>query len=68
MPEIDDLLAQADKLRPLDDDDPKKEPLTAIVDRINEIRAQEAAAAMDPPPDVAPAPQVEAPAPAKSKK
>lgn len=66
MPEIDDLLAQADKLRPLDDDDPKKEPLTAIVDRINELRAQEAAAAMDPPTS-APL-QNEAPAPTKPKK
>lgn len=38
---IDELNAAADKLRPLDDDDPKKGPLTAMVDEINALRAKQ---------------------------
>ena len=33
------LLAEADKLRPLHEDDPKREPLGALIDEINELRA-----------------------------
>jgi hypothetical protein len=41
--ELDKLIAAADKLRPLHEDDPEKEPLASIVDRINALRAIEAA-------------------------
>lgn len=37
------LIAEADKLRPLHNDDPAKLPLGAIVDEINELRAVMAA-------------------------
>ncbi len=40
--EIAALLAEADKLRPLPDDEPAKVPLTAIVDKINKLRAVQA--------------------------
>lgn len=38
---IDALLAKADPLRPLDEDDPRKEPLAGIVDEINRLRAEQ---------------------------
>lgn len=37
------LLAEAEPLRCLDDDDPKKEALGPLVDRINALRAMESA-------------------------
>jgi hypothetical protein len=39
--QIQGLLKEGEPLRLLDDDDPKKVPLTAIVDKINELRAQQ---------------------------
>jgi len=41
--EIAKLAATAEPLRKLDDDDPKKEALTVIVDKINALRAKQAA-------------------------
>lgn len=40
--QIQELLAQAEPLRALDDDDPRKEPLSAIVDHINGLRELQA--------------------------
>lgn len=40
--EIERLLALAEPLRAMHDDDPAKEPLTGIVDEINKLRAIEA--------------------------
>jgi hypothetical protein len=40
--QIAELLAQAEPLRALDDDDEAKEPLRLIVDRINALRAEQA--------------------------
>lgn len=45
--EIAALLAKAEPLRLLPDDEPAKAPLTAIVDRINELRADQAAGPKD---------------------
>jgi hypothetical protein len=62
--DLNELIAAADKLRPLHDDDPKKEPLTHIVDQINAIRAEEAEAVMrgEPPAaDAAPLPDLPSP-------
>jgi hypothetical protein len=42
--EIVSLCAEADKLRKLDQDDPKALPLGAIVDRINALRFEQATA------------------------
>jgi hypothetical protein len=39
---IQQLLAEALPYRPLDEDDPKKEPLARIVDEINRLRAAQA--------------------------
>ncbi|MES2958467.1 MAG: hypothetical protein V4792_09775 [Pseudomonadota bacterium] len=39
-----ELAAKADALRPLPDGEPAKEPLAALVDRINALRAQQATA------------------------
>jgi len=39
MNRLDQLLAEANKLRGLDEDDPAKVPLAAMVDEINRIRA-----------------------------
>jgi hypothetical protein len=36
------LLAEAEPLRGLDDDDPAKRPLAKMVERINSLRAQQA--------------------------
>lgn len=41
------LLARAEPLRALPDDDPAKAPLTRIVDDINRLRALQAAAPRD---------------------
>lgn len=38
---IQDLLKQADPLRPLDDDDPRKAQLTKLVDEINRLRREQ---------------------------
>lgn len=40
---IDALIAEADALRPLPEDEPMKAPLAGIVDEINELRAVQAA-------------------------
>jgi hypothetical protein len=45
--QIAELLAQAEPLRALDDDDEAKEPLRLIVDRINALRAEQELASMD---------------------
>lgn len=38
---IADLLASADALRPLHEDDPKKLPLAELIDRINALRKEQ---------------------------
>lgn len=38
---IQELLKQADPLRPLDDDDPRKAQLTKLVDEINRLRREQ---------------------------
>lgn len=43
---IAELLAQADPLRELADDDPAKAPLGPLVDKINALRAEQASEAM----------------------
>jgi hypothetical protein len=47
--EIVALAIEADKLRHLDQDDPKALPLGAIVDKINALRAEQATAPDDLP-------------------
>ncbi len=49
--QIRDLLAKAEPLRSLPDDEPAKVPLTAIVDEINALRAIQAADAAECPAD-----------------
>ena len=46
--DIQALLAQAEPLRCLDDDDPDKEALGPLVDRINALRAKQALLAVHP--------------------
>lgn len=55
--QISNLLAHADPLRLLHDDDPAKAPLAGIVDEINRLRAEQAAAAKEAPPTPPVAPQ-----------
>lgn len=43
---IQELLAQAEPLRALNDDDPRKESLAGLVDRINGLREEQAAETM----------------------
>ena len=40
--QIQELLKKAEPLRKLEDDDEKKAPLTAIIDKINALRAEQA--------------------------
>lgn len=53
---IEALVAQADALRPLHDDDVEKLPLAGLIDQINELRAVQATPgyveAVDPSPSV----------------
>lgn len=53
---IEALVAQADALRPLHDDDPLKLPLAGLIDHINDLRAVQATPgyieAVDPSPSV----------------
>lgn len=55
--QINGLLAEADPLRSLDDDDPAVEPLAGIVDQINRLRAKQSTlvrqAEIDAPPATA---------------
>lgn len=41
--DIEALLAKADDLRPLPEDEPSKTPLAGIIDQINKLRAIQAA-------------------------
>jgi hypothetical protein len=58
--EIQKLLATAEPLRALNDDDPRKEELGGIVDQINKLRALQSGAVVAPEP-VAPTPDPLAP-------